>query len=175
MEKVNTMKEMPSMINGQTKPVELTKIPPIAGASNEPSAVKVEFRPLALETSSLAARLGSSALNAAFTPVLALEEISRAIKDHQLGQPMAKLKEHSDMTISSGGINFLVLYLSASKPAQGDRNTEGRSMQRKSSDTPDAPAASLSLSTTAKVVRALPRNEIPDATESNWIFRHWVC
>jgi hypothetical protein len=129
--------------------------------------VKVEFRPLALETSSLAARLGSSALKAAFTPVLALEEISKAIKDHQFGQPIAKLNEHSDMTISSGGISFLVLYLSASKPAQGDRKTEGKSMQRNSRDTPEAPAASLSLSTTAKVVRALPKNETPDAIESN--------
>jgi hypothetical protein len=94
--------------------------------------------------------------------------------DHQAGQPIAKLKEQSDMTISSGGIKVLVLYLSASKPAQGESNTEGKSMQRNSSETPDAPATSLSLRTTAQVVIALPKKEIPDATESNWIFNHWV-
>jgi hypothetical protein len=92
--------------------------------------------------------------------------------DHQEGKPKAKLNEHSDITISSGGISTLVLYLSARRPAHGDRKIEGNSMHRNSSDTPDAPAASLSLRTTAKVVRALPRNEAPDATESNWIFRH---
>jgi hypothetical protein len=129
--------------------------------------VKVEFRPLARETSSLAARLGSNALKAAFTPVLALAESKSAMKDHHDGQPIAKLNEQSDITISKGGIRVLVLYLSARRPAQGDSKTEGRSMQRKRSETPEAPAASLSLSTTAKVVSALPRKEIPEAIESN--------
>jgi hypothetical protein len=76
------------------------------------------------------------------------------------------------MTISSGGIKALVLYLSAIKPAHGESKTEGRSMQRNSSETPEAPATSLSLRTTAQVVIALPKKETPDATESNWIFSH---
>jgi hypothetical protein len=167
MARVRTIKETPSMMKGQTKPVELTRIPPRAGAKREPKAVKVEFKPLALETSSLAARLGSSALKAALTPVLALAESSSAMNDHQDGQPIAKLNEQSDITISSGGIRVLVLYLSASNPAQGERITEGSSIQRKRSETPDAPAASLSLRTTAKVVSALPRNDMPEAIESN--------
>jgi hypothetical protein len=167
MAKVRTMKEIPSMMKGQTKPVELTKMPPRAGAKSEPSAVKVEFKPLALETSSLAARLGSNALKAALTPVLALAESSSAMNDHHDGQPIAKLKEQSDITISSGGIRALVLYLSASNPAQGERITDGSNMQRKRSETPDAPAASLSLRTTAKVVSALPRKDIPEAIESS--------
>jgi hypothetical protein len=175
METVSTIKEIPSMMNGQTNPVELTNIPPRAGANSEPKAVNVEFKPLALETSSLAARLGRSALNAALTPVLALAETSSAMNDHHDGQPIAKLNEQSDITISSGGIKVLVLYLSASSPAQGESNTDGRSMQRKRSETPEAPAASLSLRTTANVVSALPRKDIPEAIESNCIFSHWVC
>jgi hypothetical protein len=165
---------MPSIKNGHTKPVELTKTPPNAGASREPIAVKVEFKPFALETSSLAARLGSSALKAALTPVLALADNSRAMNDHQEGQPIAKLNEQSDITISKGGISCLVLYLSAKSPAQGDRSTDGNNIHRNSSETPDAPAASLSLRTTAKVVSALPRKDAPEATDSSCIFRHCV-
>ena len=132
------------------------------------------FIPLARVTSSLAARLGIKALKEAFTPVLALAEISRAMYDHHEGKPRARLKLARLMTISNGGISFLVLYRSASKPAQGDRNTAGTSMQRKSSETPGAPAAFLSLSTTAKVVIALPRNEMPEAAESICNLNHCV-
>jgi hypothetical protein len=126
-------------------------------------------------TSSLAARLGIKALKEALTPVLALADIRRAMYDHHDGKPRAKLKLLRLMIISSGGISFLVLYRSARRPAQGDRNTAGTSMQRNSRETPGAPAAFLSLSTTAKVVIALPRNEIPEAADSTCNLNHCVC
>jgi hypothetical protein len=106
--------------------------------------------------------------------VLALAEISRAIYDHHEGNPRARLKLARLITINSGGISFLVLYRSASNPAQGDRNTAGTSMQRNSKETPGAPAASLSLSTTAKVVIALPKKEMPEAAESICNLNHCV-
>ena len=80
----------------------------------------------------------------------------------------------SDIMVSAIGITLREGNLSAIRPVKGANRMFGIAIARNSSDTPIGPETSLSLSTTANVVRVDPIKLRPAAIPKKWIFSQGV-
>jgi hypothetical protein len=102
-----------------------------------------------------------------------LAVIKSATGAHQVGMKTIE-SVLSDIMVKAVGITLREGNLSAISPVSGANRMFGIAMAKKRSDTPTGPETSLSLSTTAKVVRVEPIKLSPAAMPRKWIFSQGV-